>query len=149
MKTYGEVNLFFYLVPPYSGARSHIGAQCWLSSFLVFQQAVRLLGRVISSWQDLCLNTGQHKHRRTQRHVKHPCPWRDLKPQTQRPRDRRLSMPQTARLPRPPKKLLAVICCWPARAWSFLILGPVGQTWPYRDMTTESRNSGRRKGSRC
>jgi hypothetical protein len=42
-------------------------APCWaLASFSVswsFLQTVGLLGRVISSSQDLYLNTGKHKHR--------------------------------------------------------------------------------------
>jgi hypothetical protein len=34
----------------------------WFFSFVFILQTVRLLGRVISSSQELCLNTGQHKH---------------------------------------------------------------------------------------
>jgi hypothetical protein len=65
-----------------------------------FSQAVGLLGRVISSSQGLYLNTGQHKHRKTRTHIKHPCPGRDSNPQSRPPSDRRLFMPQTGRLPR-------------------------------------------------
>jgi hypothetical protein len=54
----------FSLLPPYSGARSHTGAQDWLLSFLIFSKAGGPLGRVISSSQGLYLNTGQHKHRK-------------------------------------------------------------------------------------
>jgi hypothetical protein len=46
---------------------------------LIFSQAVGLLERVISSSQGLYLNTGQHKHRKTRTHIKHPCPRRDSK----------------------------------------------------------------------
>jgi hypothetical protein len=41
---------------------------------------VGLLGRMISSSQGLYLNTGQHKHRKTRTHIKHPCPRRDSNP---------------------------------------------------------------------
>jgi hypothetical protein len=63
-------------------------------------QAVGLLGREISSSQGLYLNTGQHKHTKTRTHIKHPCPERNSNPQSRPPSDRRLFMPQTARLPR-------------------------------------------------
>jgi hypothetical protein len=70
--------------------------------FLIYLRAVGLLGRVISSSQGLYLNTRQHKHRKTHIHtIKHPCPRWDSNPQSRPPRDRRLFMPQTARLPRP------------------------------------------------
>jgi hypothetical protein len=92
---------FFPLLPPYSRTRSHIGAQGWSLSFLIFSEAVGLLGRVISSSQDLYLNIGQHKHRKTRTHITHPCTRRDSNPHSRPTRDRRLFMPQTARLPRP------------------------------------------------
>jgi hypothetical protein len=57
-----------------------------------------LFGWVISLSQGLCLNTGQHKHKKTQRHNKHPCRGRDSKPQSRPPCDWKLSMPQIARL---------------------------------------------------
>jgi hypothetical protein len=70
--------------------------------FLICLRAVGLLGRVIISSQGLYLNTRQHKHRKTHIHtIKHPCPRRDSIPQSRPPSDRRLFMPQTARLPRP------------------------------------------------
>jgi hypothetical protein len=68
---------------------------------LIFPWAVGLLGRVISSSQGLFLNTGHHKHRKMRTHIKHLCPRRNLNPQSWPPSDRRLFMPQTARLPRP------------------------------------------------
>jgi hypothetical protein len=53
---------------------------CWstglITQFLDLSQAV---GRVSSS-QDLYLNTGQHKHRKTRTHIEHPCPGRDSNP---------------------------------------------------------------------
>jgi hypothetical protein len=45
-----------------------------LFSFLIYSQSVGLLGRVVSLLQGLYLNTGQHKHRKTRVHTKHPCP---------------------------------------------------------------------------
>jgi hypothetical protein len=70
--------------------------------FLIYLRAVGLFGRVISSSQGLYLNTRQHKHRKTHIHtIKHPCPRRNSNPQSRPPSDRRLFMPQTARLPRP------------------------------------------------
>jgi hypothetical protein len=42
-----------------------------------------------------------HKHRKTRTHIKHPCTRRDSNPQSRPPSDRRLFMPQSARLPRP------------------------------------------------
>jgi hypothetical protein len=75
-----------------------------ITQFLDLSQAVGLLGRVISSSQGLYLNTGQHKHRKTRTHIKHPCPRWDSKPQSRPPSDRRLFMPQIAQLPRPAKK---------------------------------------------
>jgi hypothetical protein len=77
----------------------------WLYSRFFFSdswsytQSVGLLGRVISSSQDLCLNTGQHKHRKTHIHTKHPWPKWDLIQRSQRPSERSQFMPQTARLP--------------------------------------------------
>jgi hypothetical protein len=70
----------FFLLPPYSGARFHIGANSWLLSLLIFSQAVWLFGRVISSSQGLYLNTGQHKHSKMRTHNKHLCPRRDSNP---------------------------------------------------------------------
>jgi hypothetical protein len=70
--------------------------------FLNYLRAVGLLGRVISSSQGLYLNTRQHKHRKAHIHtIKHPYPSRDSNPQSRPLSDRRLFMPQTARLPRP------------------------------------------------
>jgi hypothetical protein len=93
-------SLFFPLLSPYLGAGSHIGAQGCLLSFLDLSQVVGLLGRVISSSQGLYLHIGQHKHRKTRIHIKHPYPRRDSNSQTRPPNDRRLFLPQTARLPR-------------------------------------------------
>jgi hypothetical protein len=72
-----------------------------ITQFLDLSQAVGLLGRVISSSQGLYLNTGQHTHRKTRTHIKYPCPRRYSNPQSRSLSDRRLFMPQTARLPRP------------------------------------------------
>jgi hypothetical protein len=48
-------NFFYYLYSPCGP---------WpLFSLLIYLRAVGLLGRAISSWQGLYLNTGQHKHR--------------------------------------------------------------------------------------
>jgi hypothetical protein len=51
----------FFLLPPYSGAWS----TGLITQFLDLSQAVGLLGRVISSSQDLYLNTGKQKHKKT------------------------------------------------------------------------------------
>jgi hypothetical protein len=67
-------------------------------SFLILRQSVWLLGRGISPSQGLYLNTGQHKHRKTHTHIKHPCPKWDSNPRSQRPRERRQFMHQTAQL---------------------------------------------------
>jgi hypothetical protein len=72
-----------------------------ITQFLDYSQAVGLIGRVISSSQGLYLNAGQHKHRKTRTHIKHPCPGRDSNRKSRTPSNGRLSMPQTARLPRP------------------------------------------------
>jgi hypothetical protein len=42
-----------------------------ITQFLVLSQVVGLPGWVISSSQGLYLNTGQHKHRKMQTHIKH------------------------------------------------------------------------------
>jgi hypothetical protein len=71
----------------------------------ICSQSVGLLGRVIGPSQGLYLNTGQHKHRKTRTHTKHPCPKWDSNPRSQRPSERKQFMPQTARPP------------WPAWRW--------------------------------
>jgi hypothetical protein len=43
--------------------------------------------------------------RKTRTHIKHPNPRRDSKPESRPPRDRRMFMPQIARLPRPPMNI--------------------------------------------
>jgi hypothetical protein len=40
----------------------------------IYTQTVGLLGRVISPSQGLYLNTWQHKHWKTHKYTKHPCP---------------------------------------------------------------------------
>jgi hypothetical protein len=82
----------FFLLPAYSAAHSHIGAQGWL----------------LTPWTgDQLVARPLPKHRTTQTqkitrtHIKHPCPGRNLNPQSRPPSDRRLSMPQIAWLPRP------------------------------------------------
>jgi hypothetical protein len=71
---------------------------------LIFSQAVGFLGRVISSSQGLYLNTGEHKHRKTRTHIKIHAQG-GIRNRNHGLRaiesDRRLFMPQTARLPRP------------------------------------------------
>jgi hypothetical protein len=64
-----------------------------ISQFLDHSQTVGLLGRVISSSQGLCLNTGQHKHRKTHTHIKHLCPEWGSNPRSRPPRERRQYMP--------------------------------------------------------
>jgi hypothetical protein len=82
--------LFFSVaLPAHSGHRPHI------QSRKPFSQTVGLLGRVISPSQSRYINTGQHKHRINAH--RHPCLQWDLKPQSQRPSERRQFMPQTAR----------------------------------------------------
>jgi hypothetical protein len=58
---------------------------------LNLRQSIRLLGRVISPLQGRYLNRGQHKHRKTHTHTKHPCLEWDLNTRPQcsclRPRD--------------------------------------------------------------
>jgi hypothetical protein len=92
-----------------------------ITQFLDLSQAVGLLGRVVSSSQGLYLNTGQHKHRKTRTHIKHPCPGRNSNPQSRPPSDRRLFMLQTARLPRSAKgkaiPVQAVVTLKFARGW--------------------------------
>jgi hypothetical protein len=59
---------------------------CSIFNFLIYSQSVGLLGRVISSSQDLSLNTGQHKHRiNTFTHTKYPCPKWDSNPRSRPP----------------------------------------------------------------
>jgi hypothetical protein len=53
---------------------------------------VGLLGRVISTSQGLCLNTGLHKHRKTHTHTKHRCPEWDSSPRSRLPSERRQYM---------------------------------------------------------
>jgi hypothetical protein len=69
-----------------------------ISQFLDYLETVELLGRVISSSQGLYLNTGQHKHRKTHTHIKHPCPEWDSNPRSQLSSEQRQYMSQTARL---------------------------------------------------
>jgi hypothetical protein len=49
-------NFLYWLYSP-------LGPCPLIFSFMIILQTVGLLGRVISSSQGLCLNTGQHKHR--------------------------------------------------------------------------------------
>jgi hypothetical protein len=66
--------LFFLPLCSHLGACSNFWSIGLISQFLDNSQTVGLFGRVISSSQGLYLNTGQHKHRKTHTHTKHPCP---------------------------------------------------------------------------
>jgi hypothetical protein len=46
---------------------------------------VGLLGRVTGPSQGRYLNTGQHKHKKTHTHTKHPCPGWDSNPRSRLP----------------------------------------------------------------
>jgi hypothetical protein len=99
---WSEFHIFFsFSCPPYLGSLLPYWSTGLIAQFLDLSQAVGLLGWVISSLQVLCLNTGQHKHRKTWTHIKHPCPGRDSDPQSPPLSDRRLFMPKTAWLPWP------------------------------------------------
>jgi hypothetical protein len=65
--------------------------------------------QLISSSQSLYLNIGQHKHKKTHKHIKRPCPEWDSNPKSLPPSERRQYMPQTARLPWPASDLYNVI----------------------------------------
>jgi hypothetical protein len=93
--------VIFFPLAPLLGSLLPYWSTGLITQFLDHSQAVGLLGRVISSSQVLYLNTGQHKHRKTLTHIKHPCSRRDSIPQSRPPSDRRLFMLQTAHLPRP------------------------------------------------
>jgi hypothetical protein len=84
---------------------------CRGSSFilLIISQTVGLLGRVTGPSQGRYLNTGQHKHRNTHIHTKHPCLEWDSNPRSRLPRERRQCMPYTARLPCPAMKIILII----------------------------------------
>jgi hypothetical protein len=61
----------------------------------------------------LYLNTGQHKHRKTHTHIKHPCPEWESNLRSRPPSERRQYMPQTSRLPWPACCILHYVkCCW-------------------------------------
>jgi hypothetical protein len=111
MKAYGGVDVFFFFpLVPLLGSSLTYWSTGLITQFLDLSHAVGLLGRVISSSQGLCRNTGQHKHRKTPTHIKHPYPGRDSKPQSWPPSDRRLFMPETARLPRPAADVYTQVC---------------------------------------
>jgi hypothetical protein len=90
-------HIFFPLAPSLGSSLPYWSTGL-ITQFLDLSQEVGLLGRVIGSSQGLYLNTGQHKHRKTGTHIKHPCPSRDSNPQSRPSSHRRLFMPQTARL---------------------------------------------------
>jgi hypothetical protein len=92
---YASCIFFSFLLPPYSLPHWSTGL---IAQFLDISQVVGLLGRVISSSQGLYLNTGQHKHRKTWTHIKHPCPGWDLNPRSRPLNNRRPSMLQITRL---------------------------------------------------
>jgi hypothetical protein len=96
-----HLSLYFFPLAPLLGSSLPYWSTRLIAPFLDLSQTVGLLGRVISSSQGLYLNTGQYKHRKTRTYIEHPCPRRDSKPQSRPLSDRRLFMPQTARLPRP------------------------------------------------
>jgi hypothetical protein len=89
-----HIIIFFPLVPSLESSLPYWSTEL-IPQFLDLSQAVGFLGRVISSSPGLYLNTGQHKHRKTRTHIKHPCPGRNSNPQSRPPSDRCLSMPQT------------------------------------------------------
>jgi hypothetical protein len=55
-------NFTFYTAYIFTGSTAPVDPGLFLS-FMIILQMAGLLGRVISSSQDLYLNTGQHKHR--------------------------------------------------------------------------------------
>jgi hypothetical protein len=65
----------------------------FLSFFLIISQTVGLLRRGIGPSQGRYLHTGQHKHRKTHTHTKHPCPEWYSNPRSRLPSERRLCMP--------------------------------------------------------
>jgi hypothetical protein len=73
-------------------------------------QSVGLLGRVISSSQDLYVYTNTEK-RTHNTNTKHPCPEWDSNPRSRRPRERRQFMPQTARLASERAKTVHALDC--------------------------------------
>jgi hypothetical protein len=91
----------FFSFPPLLGSLLPYWSTGLITQFLDLSQAVGLLGQVISLSQGLYLNTGQHKHRKTQTHIKHPCSGPDSNPQSRPPSDQWLFMLQTTWLLRP------------------------------------------------
>jgi hypothetical protein len=104
-KSYRVCKIFSPLIP-LLGSSLPYWSTGLITHFLDLSQAAGLLGRVISSSQGLSINTGQYKYRKTRTHIKHPCPMRDSNQQSRPPSDRKLFMPQTARLLRPACKTL-------------------------------------------
>jgi hypothetical protein len=98
----GTTKLLFFFLWFYSPIQA-LAASMKLSvslQLLDLGQSVGLLGRVISSSQGLYLYTITKK-RTHNTNTKHPCPERDSKPRSRRPRERRQFIPETARLPWP------------------------------------------------
>jgi hypothetical protein len=60
---------------------------------LIISQSVGLLGRVTGPSQGHYLNTGQHKHRKTHTHTKHPCLEWNSNTRSRLPSERRQFMP--------------------------------------------------------
>jgi hypothetical protein len=90
-------NFFFISIPliPYS-----YGVEVFHFSLDLYTIG-RTPGRVIGPSQGLYLNTGQHKHRKTRRHTKHPCPKWDSNPRSQRQSERRQFMATVSLLNKP------------------------------------------------
>jgi hypothetical protein len=65
-----------FLLYPYTGV------EVFISFILNISQTVELLGRGIGPSQGRYLNTGQHKHRKTYTHIKHPCTEWDSNPRS-------------------------------------------------------------------
>jgi hypothetical protein len=76
------LHLCFFFLPlaPTLGSLLPLWSIGLISQFLDHSQTVGLLARVITSSQGLYLNTGEHKHRKTHTHIKHPCPEWDSNP---------------------------------------------------------------------
>jgi hypothetical protein len=96
---YGPSPIFFPLAP-LLGSSPLYWSTGLITQFLDLSQAVWLLEWVIRSLQGFYLNTGQHKHRKTRTHIKHPCPRWDSNSQSWPPSNWRLFITQTTWLPR-------------------------------------------------
>jgi hypothetical protein len=72
-----EINFLLLPLAPLRGSSLPYWRTRLTTQFIDLSQSVGLLGRVNSSSQDLYLNTGQYKHRKTRTNIKYPCPRRD------------------------------------------------------------------------